>query len=242
MTPHAERSAAVRRCPWACARPRRGVPAGVAGVAGRALPAGVATLAGLALLAALVAPPAAVALAAGVLERRGRRLRADGTGAPEVIVVLGAGLRGTAVTPVLDARLRAAAEAAFAVDAAGGTPLIVVSGGQGPDEVIAESAAMRRRLMELGVLPDLVVEEDAATSTWENLSHTRDVVSRERPAAAHGPWTVVTSAFHLPRTALLARRLGIAVRLVGAHSPRHRLPKALAREAAAVLTSRFRGE
>ena len=49
------------------------------------------------LVLALAGPVAAVALAATVLEHRGRRLRHDGAGAPDVVVVLGAGLRGTAL-------------------------------------------------------------------------------------------------------------------------------------------------
>lgn len=201
------------------------------------------------LVLALAGPVAAVALAATVLEHRGRRLRHDGAGAPDVVVVLGAGLRGTAVTRVLDARLRAAVDVAGAVERDGRVPVVVVSGGQGPDEVIPESAAMRRRLLELGLLPDRILEEDAATSTRENLRFAREVLTEaatvtgavDAAVAAAGPWTVVTSTFHLPRTALIARRAGIAIHPVGARSPAGRLPKALLREAAAIVTAPVRG-
>ncbi len=197
------------------------------------------------LVLALAGPVAAVALAATVLEHRGRRLRHDGAGAPDVVVVLGAGLRGTAVTRVLDARLRAAVDVAGAVERDGRVPVVVVSGGQGPDEVIPESAAMRRRLLELGLLPDRILEEDAATSTRENLRFAREVLTEAATVAgavdAAGPWTVVTSTFHLPRTALIARRAGIAIHPVGARSPAGRLPKALLREAAAIVTAPVRG-
>ena len=197
------------------------------------------------LVLALAGPVAAVALAATVLEHRGRRLRHDGAGAPDVGVVLGAGLRGTAVTRVLDARLRAAVDVAGAVERDGRVPVVVVSGGQGPDEVIPESAAMRRRLLELGLLPDRILEEDAATSTRENLRFAREVLTEAATVAgavdAAGPWTVVTSTFHLPRTALIARRAGIAIHPVGARSPAGRLPKALLREAAAIVTAPVRG-
>ena len=197
------------------------------------------------LVLALAGPVAAVALAATVLEHRGRRLRHDGAGAPDVVVVLGAGLRGTAVTRVLDARLRAAVDVAGAVERDGRVPVVVVSGGQGPDEVIPESAAMRRRRLELGLLPDRILEEDAATSTRENLRFAREVLTEAATVAgavdAAGPWTVVTSTFHLPRTALIARRAGIAIHPVGARSPAGRLPKALLREAAAIVTAPVRG-
>ncbi len=134
---------------------------------------------------------------------------------------------------------------AGAVERDGRVPVVVVSGGQGPDEVIPESAAMRRRLLELGLLPDRILEEDAATSTRENLRFAREVLTEAATVAgavdAAGPWTVVTSTFHLPRTALIARRAGIAIHPVGARSPAGRLPKALLREAAAIVTAPVRG-
>ena len=57
--------------------------------------------------------------------------------------------------------------------------LIVVSGGQGPQETVTEAEAMRRYLVSCGVAEDHIVKEERATSTLENLQFS-DALLRER--------------------------------------------------------------
>ncbi|MFD8232937.1 YdcF family protein [Streptomyces sp. NPDC059696] len=148
------------------------------------------------------------------------------------VVVLGAGLDGDRPGPLLTRRL----ERALAVDAAR-TPdmprvVFVLSGGQGDDEVRSEADAMADYLHGRGVPADRIVREDRSVNTGQNLRFSAALV--DGTPDGHRA-TVVTSAFHVYRTTLLARRVGVPVHVVGAPtSPAYWLAATL-REFAAVL-------
>jgi uncharacterized SAM-binding protein YcdF (DUF218 family) len=60
---------------------------------------------------------------------------------------------------------------------------------------------------ELGLDPDRVVREDRSTSTIENLTHSRALLTEvDAPTMV-----MVTEPFHLPRAVMAAHRLGIDV-------------------------------
>ncbi|MFF7169268.1 YdcF family protein [Streptomyces pseudovenezuelae] len=147
------------------------------------------------------------------------------------VVVLGAGLMGDRPGPLLTRRL----ERALTVDAAR-TPdmpglVFVVSGGQGEDEVRSEAEAMADYLRERGVPADRIVREDRSVNTGQNLRFSAALVDGAAPHHV----TVVTSGFHVYRTTLLARRVGVSAHVVGAPtSPAYWLAATL-REFAAVL-------
>ncbi len=86
------------------------------------------------------------------------------SGDEEVIIVLGAGLRGEKVSAVLQRRLDAAHD--FYLENTDIT--IVVTGGQGPGEDIPEALAMQRYLVDKGVPKEQIIMEDKSTSTQEN--------------------------------------------------------------------------
>ncbi|MFE4696830.1 YdcF family protein [Streptomyces sp. NPDC056738] len=149
------------------------------------------------------------------------------------VVVLGAGLNGDRPGPLLRRRL----ERALAVDAAGAPDaagvVFVVSGGQGGDEVRSEADAMADYLRARGVDADRIVREDRSVNTGQNLRFSAALM--DRTAASGHRATVVTSGFHVYRTALLARRAGVPVHVVGAPtSPAYWLSATL-REFVAVL-------
>lgn len=161
----------------------------------------------------------------GSLLNRGRRRGF----VPRYLVVLGAGLRGRSVSPILARRLdRAVVE--FRRRA--GRPMLVVSGGRGPDEVCTEASAMTRYLLERHGIPrDRIVLEERARNTRENL-----VFSRELFDTADAPAVVVTSGYHVLRTAVLTRELRMRARVVGTRTQRHYLPSAYLREFAALVS------
>ncbi len=188
------------------------------------------------------------------------------------LVVLGAGLVGTQVTVVLAARLLAAirlhgslapgggrqtlpTERHTAADRDGRPPKrdmaetdggrrvpVVVSGGQGPDEVTSEAAAMAAFLIDHGFDPAAILLEERSTSTRENLVHSAALVAEQAPDEADGPdgtpgrLVVVTNGFHVFRTQVLAHALRLDVVVVGCPTPPHYLPRALVRELVATLT------
>lgn len=153
--------------------------------------------------------------------------------APTAVVVHGAGLRadGT-VTPLLRGRLDRALLAWRAELARGNRPVLVPSGGQGGDEVRSEAAAMGEYLAEQGVPAQDLLLEDRSTTTRENIERSA-VLLRETDRV--GPMLLVTSDYHVLRTASLARRLGVDAQVVGARTARYYVPSAFLREFVALL-------
>ncbi|MGW3991874.1 YdcF family protein [Amycolatopsis sp. NPDC004772] len=156
--------------------------------------------------------------------RIGRRVRAD------AIIVLGSGLLGDRVPPLLASRLDRAAEClrgAAAPDA-----VIVVSGGQGPGETVSEAAAMSAYLRAAGVPAERILLEDQAATTEQNLRYSVAVLAAHDRA---GAVLAVTNNYHVFRTAVLSRRLGLRLNVVGARTASYFVPSAFLREFAALL-------
>ncbi|MFE3542777.1 YdcF family protein [Nocardia sp. NPDC059177] len=148
------------------------------------------------------------------------------------IVVHGSGLIGDRVPPLLAARLDLAGQLWAACRAAGADPLLVTSGGQGPDEAVSEATAMATYLRERGVPDERILREDRSVNTRENLRYSAQLLAEH---AITGDIVLVTSNFHVLRTALLARSLDVDAHAVGAPTARYYLPSALLREYIAIL-------
>lgn len=158
----------------------------------------------------------------------------------DYVVVLGAGLDGCEVPPLLAARLDRALALYRAEEAAGHTPLLLVTGGKGPDESCTEAAAMAAHLLARGCPGERIRREEKATSTTENLAFSRELMEREHPGYH---CTVVTSSFHVLRSAIAARRAGVPGQVVGAPTAAYYWPSAVLREvvATALLYPRVNG-
>lgn len=149
---------------------------------------------------------------------------------PGAVLILGAGLRGREVGPLLRRRVERGAEVWRAALAERPDARIVVAGGQGPDEVRTEASAMAEHLIRrLGVPPGAIDLEQASTSTRENLELSRPFTTGER-----APLAVVTSGYHAYRTAWLLAELGIDGAVVGAWTRPSYRPGAVVREALAI--------
>jgi uncharacterized SAM-binding protein YcdF (DUF218 family) len=161
-----------------------------------------------------------------VYGRTGRRSGFDG------IVVLGAGLIGSRVPPLLASRLDRALRLYRRDREAGRTPVIVVSGGQGADEQVSEAFAMREYLLERGVPDDDVVMEDQATTTEENLRYSKELLAGRGHT---GRVVAVTNNYHVFRTAVLSRKQGLRLQVIGAPTAWYFVPSAFLREFVALL-------
>lgn len=84
----------------------------------------------------------------------------------------------------------------------------IVSGGQGADEPMTEAKAMYDALVELGIDPSRIWLEDKATSTWENLNFSLDLIEEK---TGHRPERlgIVSSEYHLLRASLFAKECGV---------------------------------
>ncbi|OZE40465.1 hypothetical protein CH256_05025 [Rhodococcus sp. 05-2254-6] len=150
------------------------------------------------------------------------------------VVALGCGLgSGGTVTPLLESRLNRALDVHNAEVASGHRPVLVVSGGQGSDEETAEATAMKKYLVGKGVAEKLILAEARSRNTRENLTMTRDLL--ESSDLRSEPMIVVTSNFHVLRTAALTRDLGLDAHVTGAATARFYAPTAFLREFVAIL-------
>lgn len=144
-----------------------------------------------------------------------KRRRAD------YIIVLGAGVIGTRVTPLLAARIDKGIELLHDnLDA-----VLILSGGQGPGENIAEGEAMARYAEQRGVGLERIIVEGKSTSTEENLLFSRELMNRDRPRVI-----VVTTAYHVFRALLLAKQQGLKCIGFGAKTKWYFTLNALIRE------------
>jgi uncharacterized SAM-binding protein YcdF (DUF218 family) len=157
----------------------------------------------------------------------------------DYVIVLGTGLgRRGQVTPLLASRLKRGRAVWEGLAARGGRPMMIVSGGQGSDERMSEAAAMAAYLTERGFPADRLACEDQSSTTEENLAFSKAIMDAARPADPAGGGTqcvIVTSNFHVFRTAILARKAGIRGEVTGARTAGYYWPSAMLREFAAVF-------
>ena len=128
-------------------------------------------------------------------------------GSPEedcpYLVVLGAKVRADGPSLSLGNRI----DAAFRYLEAHPDTVAIVSGGQGPDEPMTEAKAMYDALTARGIAPERIWLEDKASSTWENLQFSQNLIEEKtghRPEAV----AVVSSEYHLFRAELFTKAAG----------------------------------
>ena len=144
----------------------------------------------------------------------------------DYIVVLGAGLIGTRVTPLLAARI----ERGIALLRCNPNAVLIMSGGQGPGEDVAEGEAMARYAEERGVVREKIMIESKSRSTEENLLFSSRLMEKARPKVI-----VVTTSYHVFRALLLAKQQGLKCVGFGAKTKWYFTLNALIREFAGYL-------
>ena len=149
----------------------------------------------------------------------------------DFIVIHGAGLNGTDLTPLLRGRVDRAYDLWVKQDKKG---VFVPSGGRGVDEEISEAEAMARYLRSRGVPDSAIVLEDRSTTTWENLTYSRDLITRLSSATPERA-ALVTSDYHVFRTAMYARAVGFNADGLGSKTASYYFPTAFIREFIAIL-------
>lgn len=147
-------------------------------------------------------------------------------------IVLGCGVQGDRPSLMLTERL----ERAFAYLNEQPDAVCILSGGQGSDEVISEAECMERWLVQRGIDPKRLIQEDRSTSTLENLAFSKAIIQqRGLPESV----AVVTSDFHEYRATKLARSFGLMPVAVPAGTRWWLLPTFYVRELYGVLHQWF---
>lgn len=121
----------------------------------------------------------------------------------DYLIVLGAGVNGSAPSLSMVNRLESALDYLEAYPDA----VAIVSGGQGAGEDVTEASAMHDWLIAHGVPESRIVQEDQSTSTRENLENSFAII-RSRGGDPAGGVAVVSSEYHLYRAKQMARALG----------------------------------
>lgn len=148
----------------------------------------------------------------------------------EYLVVLGAKVRPDGPSVSLMDRIKAA----YSYLTEHPEVIAVVSGGKGDDEHISEALCMYQELTAMGIDPDRIWMEDRATSTWENLRFTLDLIE-EKTGERPDHLGIISSEYHLFRASLFADRIGIGSTLIPARTSRFsQLVNHLMREVAGV--------
>ena len=124
----------------------------------------------------------------------------------EVLIVLGAQVRGIRVTNSLKHRL----DRACAYLKEHPKTVAILSGGQGRGEDISEASAMNDYLLECGIEQARLLMEDKSTTTWENLKFSfglygADFLNSDLHEKKVG---IVTNDFHVCRALMMAKKQG----------------------------------
>ena len=122
----------------------------------------------------------------------------------DAVVVLGAGIRGDKVTRLLQLRLDRAVE----FHRKNPDALIVVSGGQGFQEIVTEAYAMEKYLLSQGVAADKIIKEEKAVSTYENMKFSKEILDGKLKKDYRV--VVVTNNFHIFRGTSIAKQAGFS--------------------------------
>ncbi|MBQ8301910.1 MAG: YdcF family protein [Clostridia bacterium] len=121
----------------------------------------------------------------------------------DAVIVLGAGIRGDKVTLPLKMRLDKTIEYHNENPEA----LIVVSGGQGFQETVTEASAMEKYLINNGVSGKVIIKEEKATSTNENMRFSKEIL--DTYFNEEYTTVVITNNFHIYRGVSIAKIEGI---------------------------------
>ena len=144
------------------------------------------------------------------------------------VIVLGAAITGDRPSQMLADRLNTTVK--YLED--NPASVCIVSGGQGSDEEYPEAQVMYNYLVEKGVDPARIYQEDRSTNTEENIRFSREIIAAE----GLNPHVVIaTQEFHQYRAQSLAKKEGLGqVGPATCRTPLHLLECYWVREFAAV--------
>lgn len=159
----------------------------------------------------------------------------------DFLIVLGCGIQedGTP-TPLLRGRIDLALRfREEQLKETGKEASFVVSGGQGADEVQPEAMAMKAYLMENGIPEDRIYPEDRSVNTLENMQFAKKIIDEVLPGAKTA---FFTTNYHVFRSGLKARQVGMDSIGMGADAKWYFWPNAAVREFIGLLTEHRRGQ
>lgn len=155
----------------------------------------------------------------------------------DYLIILGCCIRddGT-LTPILRGRADAAIK--FEREQYAATKKhakFVPSGGQGADEVISESEAMKRYLMEQGYPAEQIVMEDKSVNTNQNIEFSRDRIKEDKGKLDGVRAGFATTNYHIFRGYILSKKHGLDAQGISGKTKWYFYPNAFLREFVGLL-------
>lgn len=152
----------------------------------------------------------------------------------DYLVVLGSGLNKEKVTALLASRIDKALEFyRKQVEITNKAPKIIMSGGQGKDEIVAEAEAMKNYALEKGIKLEDIICENRSKNTKENISYSKEIIFKDKGEASKVLF--FTSNFHVFRASLLAKKENLDWNGLGSRTKLYYYISATIREYIAVL-------
>jgi len=153
----------------------------------------------------------------------------------DFLIILGCGLnKNGKPTPLLQGRIDRALEFdQYQRKTTGKQLTFITSGGLGPDEIVAESSAMKQYLMEHGIPESRIIEEDRSVNTHQNMLFSKEKIMAVNP---EGRIAFATTNYHVCRSGLHARRVKMKALGMGAETKWYFWPNAAVREFVGLLT------
>lgn len=153
----------------------------------------------------------------------------------DFVIVLGCGLRDGSPSEMLKDRLNKV----IPFLEKNTETKVIVSGGIGLGEVQSEAEVMEKYLIAHGIEKERIIKEEKATSTYENLVFSRDILIKKAYDYQNKPVLIVTSDFHMFRSKLIANRLGFNSFRLTSRTPIINIVQAHLREYLAITNSYF---
>jgi uncharacterized SAM-binding protein YcdF (DUF218 family) len=123
----------------------------------------------------------------------------------DYFVVLGAGLDGDQVTPILASRIQKGIE----LQKRQGAGKIIFSGGQGEDEWVSEGEAMNDYALKEGVGAEILLKETESKNTRQNIQFSKEIIDEDWNEENEPVIAIVTNNYHVLRALRQAKNLGI---------------------------------
>ncbi|MFD1900180.1 YdcF family protein [Enterococcus termitis] len=159
----------------------------------------------------------------------------------DFIIILGSGLiDGKTVPPLLGNRIDKAIQFYQAQKSATQMPpKLIMSGGKGDDEHLAEGAAMKAYALEKGIPEQDILVEANSKNTLENMKFSKEIIEKSSESSTYRA-IFTTNNFHLFRAGLFAKMAHLNANGIGAKTAFYFLPNAFLREFIAIVVMRKR--
>jgi uncharacterized SAM-binding protein YcdF (DUF218 family) len=142
------------------------------------------------------------------------------------MIILGAKLNGDQLSLSLKNRM----DAALTYLHNNPSTQVIVSGGQGSDELISEAEAMKSYLIKNQIEATRIQTEALSTSTFENIKFSKKLLRGQQ-------FIIVSNDFHVLRAKMIAKRQGLVVDTLAAPTPKSVRVQLYVREYVALIKS-----